>query len=153
MSEWIFLGLRTLIAITLYAFLGYALWLLWRDLRNQEQTLTAQQVMPINLGIELAGITQRQRFISAEVVIGRDPNCACVINSNTVSAHHARLSFHHHQWWVDDLGSTNCTLLNDEVISESVVLTPGDQLRCGDAILTVLSENPAREEEGRAIKH
>jgi len=149
MSEWIFLGLRTLLAITLYTFLGYALWLLWRDLRHQQQTLTAHQVIPLNLSIELADTTQQQQFTSAEVIIGRDPNCACVLDSNTVSAHHARLSFHHQQWWADDLDSTNSTLLNDEAITDSIVLATGDQLRCGDAILTVLSDNPESQEESR----
>jgi pSer/pThr/pTyr-binding forkhead associated (FHA) protein len=147
MSEWIFLGLRTLLAITLYAFLGWTLWYLWRDLRQQQLTLTEHEVMPLNISVELAEITQQQRFTSTEVVIGRDPNCACVINSNTVSAHHARLSYHHQQWWAEDLSSTNGTLLNDEAISDSVVLTPGDQIRCGDAVLTILPE-PSKIEEG-----
>lgn len=147
MSEWIFLGLRTILAITLYAFLGWTLWYLWRDLRQQQLTLTEHEVMPLNISVELAGITQQQRFTSTEVVIGRDPNCACVINSNTVSAHHARLSYHHQQWWAEDLSSTNGTLLNDEAISDSVVLTPGDQIRCGDAVLTILPE-PSKSEEG-----
>lgn len=141
MSEWIFLALRTALALTLYIFLGWALWLLWRDLHQQQHTITAHQITPLNLGIELAGITQQQRFTTAEVIVGRDANCTCVINSNAVSAHHTRLSYHHNQWWAEDLGSTNGTLLNNEAIVEAVVLALGDQLRCGDATLTVIPES------------
>ncbi|MBE9524034.1 MAG: FHA domain-containing protein [Chloroflexi bacterium] len=141
MSEWIFLGLRTILAITLYAFLGWSLWLIWRDLRHQQYAYIEQKINPINIRLELEGDIQEKHFASTEVVIGRDPNCACVILSNTVSAHHTRLSFHHQQWWAEDLDSTNGTLLNDEIITESVVLTPGDQLRCGDAMLTILPIN------------
>lgn len=151
MSEWIFLGLRIILAITLYAFLGWTLWFLWRDLRQQQHALTEQVVMALNINLELAGTTQQQRFTSTEVVIGRDPNCACVIPSNTVSAHHARLSYHHQQWWAEDLSSTNGTYLNDEAIDESVVLTPGDQIRCGEAVLTILSEPSKSEEEINVI--
>jgi len=146
MSEWIFLGMRAILAITLYAFLGWALWFLWRDLRQQQQTLTEHAVMALNISLELSGTTQQQRFTSTEVVIGRDPNCACVILSNTVSAHHARLSYYHQQWWAEDLSSTNGTYLNDEAISESVVLTPGDKIRCGEAVLTILPESSKSEE-------
>jgi pSer/pThr/pTyr-binding forkhead associated (FHA) protein len=127
------------------------LWFLWRDLRQQQHALTEHVVMALNISLELAGTTQQQRFTSTEVVIGRDPNCACVIPSNTVSAHHARLSYHHQQWWAEDLSSTNGTYLNDEVIYESVVLTPGDQIRCGEAVLTILSEPSKSEEEINVI--
>ena len=138
MSEWIFLGLRIILAITLYAFLGWSLWLLWRDLSQQQYTLAEKSKIPLKIRIELEGDTKEKLFTSTEVVVGRDPNCACVIQSNTVSAHHTRISYHHQQWWAEDLDSTNGTLLNDEAISESVVLTPGDQLRCGDAVVTIL---------------
>ncbi|MEN8171895.1 MAG: FHA domain-containing protein [Chloroflexota bacterium] len=151
MSEWIFLGLRILLAVTLYAFLGTALWLLWRDLHHRQQTQKSHHVIPLSLSIELGDTTRQQQFTTAEVIIGRDPNCACVLDSNTVSAHHARLSYHHQQWWVEDLDSTNGTLLNDQVTSESVVLTPGDQLRCGDALLTVLSDHSDNLEEDRVF--
>ncbi len=146
MSEWIFLGLRTLLAITLYVFLGWSVWVLWRDLRNQQNTFSEQNKILLDMRVELGNDCQEKHFTSAEVVIGRDPNCACVVDSKTVSAHHTRLSFHHQQWWAEDLGSTNGTLLNDDVISESIVLTPGDQLRCGDALLTILPFNP--EDDG-----
>ncbi|MEW6406714.1 MAG: FHA domain-containing protein, partial [Chloroflexota bacterium] len=53
------------------------------------------------------------------------------------STHHARLSFSRGQWWVEDLESTNGTLLNQELVTAPTVVTPGDQLRCGEATLTI----------------
>jgi len=91
----------------------------------------------LNTVIEINGETRRQEFSSPEVIIGRDPTVQCVIDSKTVSAHHARLNFERGQWWVEDLESTNGTLLNQEAISVPTVVTPGDQLRCGEATITV----------------
>ena len=122
--------------ITLYAFLGWAFWFLWRDLKDRQNSLLSQQLVPLSVNIEIGDTTQFQQFSSAEIIIGRDPNCECTINSKTVSTHHARLSYDRGQWWVEDLESTNGTLLNQEPVAAPTVMAPGDQLRCGEATLT-----------------
>ncbi|MBL7163645.1 MAG: FHA domain-containing protein [Anaerolineales bacterium] len=137
MSGVVLLILRAAMAITLYAFLGWALWLLWRDLKHRQNTLVFQQVVPLSVNVEIGEITRVQHFTSAEITIGRDPNCECAIDSKTVSTHHARLSYDRGQWWVEDLESTNGTLLNQEPVTSPTVLAPGDQLRCGKATLTI----------------
>jgi len=137
MSGIVLLFLRGAMAIALYTFLGWALWLLWRDLRHQQRSLKIQQVTPLNLSISIDDTIRNQLFSTAEIIIGRDPNCECVIDSKTVSTQHARLSFDRGQWWVEDLESTNGTLLNQESVSSPTVVTPGDQLRCGEATLNI----------------
>ena len=137
MSGIVLLILRTALAITLYSFLGWALWILWRDLKQQQKVISLRQVPPLTLDIKLGDDVRHQFFDIPEIIIGRDPNCECAINSKTVSTHHARLSYHHSQWWVEDLESTNGTLLNQEQVSAPIVVTPGDQLRCGEALLTI----------------
>ncbi len=137
MSGIVLLVLRAAMTIALYAFLGWALWLLWRDLKNQQRALTAQQVTPLNVQIEIGSMTWTQQFTTLEIIIGRDPNVQCVIDSKTVSTHHARLNFDRGQWWVEDLESTNGTLLNQEPVSTPTVVALGDQLRCGEATITI----------------
>ena len=141
MSGLILLALRTGAALALYAFLGSALWLLWRDLKQQQQTIALRQVTPLHVQIQLGDTLRRERFTSAEIIIGRDPDCACSLASNTVSAHHARLSYHQGHWWLEDLDSTNGTLLNQEPVTVPTVVTPGDQIRCGEAILQVAEQD------------
>jgi pSer/pThr/pTyr-binding forkhead associated (FHA) protein len=70
-------------------------------------------------------------FNQPEVIIGRSASCDVILEDKTVSGRHARLAYHHGQWWLEDLGSTNGTFLNGEPVSAAVVLTHGDQLRCG----------------------
>jgi pSer/pThr/pTyr-binding forkhead associated (FHA) protein len=61
-----------------------------------------------------------------------------VLEDSTVSAQHSRLSFRQGHWWVEDLRSTNGTYLNNEPISASLVITNGDEIRCGQVVLTVI---------------
>jgi pSer/pThr/pTyr-binding forkhead associated (FHA) protein len=137
MSATLLLALRVAMAVMLYAFLGWVLLLLLRDLRQESEKSLARQLARITLILEAEPEPRRYQFTQAEVLIGRDPMCDIEINDSTVSSQHTRLSFHHNQWWVDDLRSRNGTLLNEELVESAVVLTSNDQIRCGGVTLQV----------------
>jgi pSer/pThr/pTyr-binding forkhead associated (FHA) protein len=144
MSGIILLGLRILSAIALYAFLGWALFLLWRTLRKDTLEVASRKVLPLSLLIIPPGEEETfVNFTQGEISIGRDPDCECVLAHGTVSARHARLTFHHHQWWVDDLQSTNGTKLNDEPLRIPTVVANGDTIKCGQVDLTVIIKDQA----------
>jgi pSer/pThr/pTyr-binding forkhead associated (FHA) protein len=129
MTGTVLLILRILLAVLLYAFLAWALYTLWRDLRRQAELQTARQVRPLDITFD--GLEQGLRFTQLEVIIGRGRGCDVLLDDKTVSGRHARLAYHHGQWWLEDLASTNGTFLNGEPVSVAVVLTHGDQIRCG----------------------
>jgi pSer/pThr/pTyr-binding forkhead associated (FHA) protein len=132
MSGPIVLALRVLMALSLYGFLGWAMYMLWLDLKYEAQRQTARRAPGINLFSKgEPGKPAVRHFLQAEITMGRDPICDLVLANETASARHARLSFHHGQWWVEDLGSTNGTFLNQERIKGPTVLTSGDEIRCG----------------------
>ena len=135
MSGIIFLILRLLLALALFAFLGYVLWTLWRDLGRQDEILESRRLPPMK--VSFADGSQRL-FSMREVLIGRDPLCEMVLDDPTVSNRHARLSYHHGQWWLEDLQSTNGTFLNNEPVLAPLVVTSGDVLRCGQVGLTLI---------------
>ena len=138
MSGQILLVLRIALALSLYAFLGWALLTLWRDLKRQSEMLAARQAPPISLlRPAIDGSFEPFRFVAAEILVGRDPVCDLCLDDKTVSAEHARLAYHHNQWWVEDLRSRNGTYLNQEVISSPIVVTTGDELRFGQVVLVV----------------
>jgi hypothetical protein len=131
MSAIVLLVLRILMAALLYAFLGLSIYVLLRDLRQQGELVAARQPIPLTL-VNLADINAAShRFIKPEVILGREPACDFQLDDQTVSAQHARLSYHHQQWWLEDLASTNGTYLNDERVSLPVVITADDELRLG----------------------
>jgi len=131
MSGVVFLVLRILIIITLYVFLGWALWLLWRDLK-QQVIQTGVSLAP-TIQLELLGEKSNTvyRFSNSTVLLGRDLTCDCRLKNRTVSAQHARMFYRQHQWWVDDLHSRNGTFLNQEKVTSPLVLVNNDELRFG----------------------
>jgi pSer/pThr/pTyr-binding forkhead associated (FHA) protein len=130
--------LRLLLTVSLYAFLVWAFMNLWRDIKLQSALLTARKIPPISLTLSIPGqVANIRRFIQAEVTIGRDPACECPVDDEAVSARHARLSYHHNQWWLEDLDSTNGTLLNQEKLAIPTVIISGDEFRCGGTLFTV----------------
>ncbi len=135
MSGVVVLILRILLAALLYSFLGWALYTLWRDLRTQGQLLSKPYIPP--LSIMEPGEDDQKSYDVPEVIIGRSPNSDYPIANETVSARHARLSYHHNQWWVEDLNSTNGTFLNDERLTFPTVIASGDDLRCGRVNLAI----------------
>lgn len=137
MSGFIVLFLRLVLAISLYAFLLWAFYTLWRDFRAQTQLVTNREIPALMLSMDQDDTSIDLKFIQPEVIIGRDPASSFPVNNETVSAHHARLSYYKKQWWLEDLHSTNGSYLNDERINAPVVVTSGDEIRCGQAIIIV----------------
>jgi len=145
MTGIILLILRIAFTIGLFAFLGWSLWIIWRDLKRQSSTIDLRQPPLLILQRENNGDPQSRRFLVPEVLIGRDPFCDCIISDTTVSSQHSRLAFRQGHWWVEDLGSTNGTFLNQEQVISPVVITNGDQLRCGQVILRIMIGITAEE--------
>jgi len=126
------LALRLLMAAAIYAFLGGALWVIWQDLKQEGQKATAQGVPAIRLQVRARNhILQSRTFTKSEIILGRNPDCDVPLHDETVSVQHARLSFHHNQWWVEDLNSTNGTKLNQAKLTLPTVLTTEDEIECG----------------------
>ncbi len=115
----------------LYGFLGLAIYTLLRDLRQQDVLLATRQPPPLTLTSVVEPNAISQRYTKWEVILGREPGCDFPLDDQTVSSQHARLSYHHQQWWLEDLASTNGTYLNDEAVITPVVITHGDELRLG----------------------
>lgn len=154
MSGAVVLALRLLTAAALYGFLAWVFIFLYRETRRQAVTLTNRRVPGIGVMIRLPGGHGTLRhFNQAEITIGRDPGCDIPLSEDTVSARHAHLMYHHNQWWVEDLSSTNGTRLNSMPVSIPTVITSGDEIQCGGVSLSVsLSENVVIEPTQRIEK-
>lgn len=138
MTATLVLILRIALAIALYGFLGWALLTLWRELKQQGEFLTSLKKPGIQIQALLEdGKVIQKSFVQAEVIVGRDPNCDFPITDESISAHHVRISYHHTQWWLEDLNSTNGTLMGNNRVLVPTVLIPEDQFKCGDTTFTV----------------
>jgi pSer/pThr/pTyr-binding forkhead associated (FHA) protein len=79
------------------------------------------------------------------IVFGRAANCDVMLESETVSRRHAQLIVHRNLLEIEDLGSGNGTLVNQEKIAskERVPLKRGDQIRVEE--FTIDFESDAAE--------
>ncbi|WP_067779774.1 FHA domain-containing protein FhaB/FipA [Actinomyces vulturis] len=71
----------------------------------------------------------------SSIVIGRSPSCTLVLDDDYASGRHARVFPQDGTWWVEDLGSTNGTMLGDSLITDTVELPIGVPLRIGQTRL------------------
>ncbi len=77
------------------------------------------------------------------IVIGRSKNANLIINDNLVSREHARITKENGKYFVQDLGSTNGTYINEEKVLKKLEFKAGDELRIG---LKVFSLDQAERE-------
>jgi pSer/pThr/pTyr-binding forkhead associated (FHA) protein len=134
--------LRLILAIALYAFLGWALWSLLREFKQQGDKLAAQKKPGITLSIKTdQGQESKRQFSQSQIMIGRDSKCDVTAMDEALSAHHARLTHHHGQWWLEDLNSTNGTFLNREKLTTAAVVITGDHFKCGNTVFGIQVED------------
>lgn len=141
MSATIFLLLRILIASSLFAFVGWVIWIMYADLKLHSQNIAKR--MPTAIVFTTVSDRGQQvfQFREPEFILGRDPSCKFHFPDSTLSAKHARFTFHHRQWWVEDLKSTNGTYIRNDPVTTGIVLTNGDSLRCGSVSFMISFES------------
>ena len=71
------------------------------------------------------------------VVVGRSPSSDIVIDEPYVSAMHARFTIQGPALVLEDLGSTNGTMVNGHTIDQPVTLRDGDEVQVGDTVMRV----------------
>ncbi|MCI1665850.1 MAG: FHA domain-containing protein [Atopobiaceae bacterium] len=71
------------------------------------------------------------------VVVGRSPNSDIVIDEPFVSATHARFTLQGPALVLEDMNSTNGTLVNGRPLTEPITLRDGDEVQVGDAVMRV----------------
>ena len=132
------LALRFALAIALYAFLGWALFTLLQELKQQGNKLSTQKKPSITIFVNIEKKRESQRyFTQTEIMIGRDTHCDLSVMDEALSAHHARITHHHGQWWLEDLNSRNGTFLNREKLNTPAVIITGDQFKCGNTLFDI----------------
>ena len=154
MSGSIVLALRLTTALALFVFLGWSLFFLYREVNRQSFSLANRRIPGISLTVKQeAGPSSYKYFSQPEIILGRDPGCDIPLMDDTVSTRHAQLTYHHNQWWLEDMASTNGTTLNGTPVNMPTVITSGDEFRCGSTRLAVsLSENVVIEPTQRIGK-
>ena len=75
--------------------------------------------------------------LSAETTVGRAPGCGVQIDDVRVSKLHARLFWHEEAWYLEDLGSTNGTQLDGEIVAEPTRIKRGARVQIAEIELVL----------------
>jgi hypothetical protein len=140
--------LRYFLLGLLWLFFLYAARMVYVEVRRSraERSPVAPQVQhaadrPVPLRLRVVDPPQRRGRIfelGEEVTMGRSPGCAVALEDDTfTSSVHARVFRRNGELWLEDLGSTNGTWLNDERVRTPSRLQRGDRVKVGSTILEV----------------
>src|SRR5215212_10506453 len=70
-----------------------------------------------------------------ELTVGRAAGCHIALEDRFVSQLHARMFRRDDQSFIEDLGSTNGTFLNDDKVTSPALLKKGDHVRIGNVVM------------------
>lgn len=127
--------LRVISALALLSFVGVLGWMIYRDMRLTSQLLENPEddrAGLILISSESKLYTQGTRFALRPVTgIGRGAGNTIVIADDFASGEHALVARRGSQWWLEDLNSSNGTLLNGAELGRPTVITAGDVITIG----------------------
>ena len=136
-------AVRIAFLFLLYLFLLRAFGVLHRALASERAADGAMRALGTLIVERSPGRAPRvgERItLRASTSIGRDAGNDVPLSDEAASARHAVLELRDGEWWIEDLGSTNGTLVNGTRIEHAERLRFGDELAIGRIALRLEKE-------------
>jgi hypothetical protein len=153
MSDSVLTVLKFCLLALLYLFLARVVWIVARELRGTPQPASAPPVRTPaappapkaakkrdwRLVIAEPKAERGQSFtITGDATIGRGGGCTVPISFDTFASQvHAKASPRDGDLWIEDIGSTNGTLVNGKRIEHPIKLRKGDKVKVGETVFEV----------------
>jgi pSer/pThr/pTyr-binding forkhead associated (FHA) protein len=134
-----------------YGLLALLFLFIWRSMRWVVRGLNVERSAPGGRGGKAAsagppqpstmivyppdGGRVRTFRMGPSMIVGRSPECEVRLEDTYVSQQHARVFGKNDAWYVEDLGSTNGTFVNDQKLAAPALVQPGDRIRVGTTVL------------------
>lgn len=142
---WLLIVLKYAVLVLLYIFFFWVISLITEDLRGSQRQPCSKPVLVV-VASRCSQVTLGARWdLGEEVLIGRGPGNNTDLPDPYVSSRHARIYLDDGKYMVEDLGSTNGTLLNGKPLIEATRLRPGDHLQVGGIVLTLILDSSRRK--------
>ena len=138
--------LKAVFLALLYLFVFWALRSARSELRTEPRavvpasTPSSSDGRPVPRSLALTdehGATIGAVPLSGTVQVGRSPSCQIPLTDTFASSIHARLFARDGSWFVEDLGSTNGTYVNERRVTAPAEIKVGDRVRVGRTLLEV----------------
>lgn len=126
----------------LYLFLLLVLVVAWRELRPAAVERRRQAMLEV-LDPGRARVARGERIgVINGATVGRAAGNGVRFDEDSVSARHAVISMEGGRWWLEDLGSTNGTFVNDARVTGRAPLHNGDVVQVGLVTARFLARSP-----------
>ncbi len=128
-------ALRIAFLLLLYLFLIRAFGVLQRAMSNERVEGRPLGTLIVERSPARTPRVGERLALRATNSIGRDAGNDIALQDEAASARHAKLEADGGEWWIEDLGSTNGTLVNGARIEKRERLRPGDEIAIGRVAL------------------
>ena len=123
-------GVRIAFLLLLYVFLFRAFGALSRAMRTEGAARSLGTLVVERSPARTPRVGERLP-LRASNSMGRDAGNDIALPDEAASARHATLEVHDGEWFIEDLGSTNGTLVNGVRIERRERVRPGDEIAIG----------------------
>ena len=126
----------------IYLIIIFALRIMYKDIKGGGKKKT---VIKKTMGLEV--IDRGENFnlrvgavipLNDELSVGRKADNLLILGDKYVSSQHVRIYRKNTDYILQDLGSTNGTLMNKKRVKDKVVIKKGDEIKIGTSIFKVI---------------
>lgn len=134
---------RIIIIAIVYIIIFLALRVMYKDIKSGNKKSSVRRKRKFGLEVIQNGKNTNLKkgsviVLHRELTIGRKEDNSLILNDPYVSSHHAKVYLKNNDYILEDLESTNGTLLNSEKVSGKVYIRKDDEIKIGDVIFKVI---------------
>ncbi|MBC2579550.1 FHA domain-containing protein [Clostridium sp. DJ247] len=127
----------------IYIIIFFALRIMYKDIKNGGKRTRKTNRKSFGLEVINAGNNSNLRRggvipVQGEITIGRKNDNLLILDDPYASGHHARVYIRNNDCLLEDLGSTNGTLLNRKKVQGREYLNAGDEITIGNTCFKVI---------------
>ncbi|MDP4088184.1 MAG: FHA domain-containing protein [Bacillota bacterium] len=130
-----------LFIVIIYLIIFLALRIMYKDVKSGDK----KKILKKSLGLEILAVGENSGLKKGSIIpihrlitMGRREDNTVVLSDPYASGHHAKIFIKNTDYYLEDLNSTNGTLLNDERVEDRVPIEPGDEIRIGSTVFKVI---------------
>lgn len=134
---------RYVIIAIIYVIIFFALRIMYKDVKGASKVKAPKRRKKLGLEVVQTGGNENIKvgsvyLMQGDFTIGRKPNNSLIISDPFVSGNHAKITFKNDEYILEDLGSTNGTILNGKLLQENAYLTIDDEIKIGELIFKIV---------------
>jgi len=127
----------------IYLIIIFALRIMYKDIKGG--SVKKKTIVKKTMGLEV--IERGENFnlrmgavipLNDELSVGRKADNLLILGDKYVSSQHAKIYRKNTDYVLQDLGSTNGTLMNNKRVKDRVVIKKGDEIKIGTSIFKVI---------------